>query len=649
MHKLCLFGCLLLPLSAWALDAPPDWVRELSTRTVPAYPAETHSVTLLDEERLTIQPNGSANRQIRNAVRVVSREGQNQRASIPYLRKSTRIKEFKAWLISPTGAVKTYGKESIVDAAAKQDFELYDEYRFRFIDSNSSEIGSTFAWTADFDDSELAPVEDFAFQHSQPALVSRLVLTLPPGWQAKGEIFNHDPVEPSIEGSTYTWEMKDLPLVKKEPASPTLNSLVPWIGVSYYPPGSEANAKGFHDWKDVSLWVSSLSDSQAQADDALTAKVRELTAGLGTPYARIQRIGHYVQNIKYVEIATNLARGGGIRPHLATDVFAKQYGDCKDKANLMKTMLRVAGIDSYLVSIYSGDRDHVRPEWASPYQFNHAIIAVKVPDDVSGPAVLVHPVLGKLLIFDPTNSETPVGDLPAYEQGNYALIIAGNKGDIVQMPVAPPEANRAEVTIEGTIGADGSLQASMANQSNGQTAARWRTLHAQYPQPEFRKLIEAWLSREIKSLTLTKMDATDSFEQGQFAMHFDFSTPRYAQLMQRRLLVFIPGVIEQYERFPLQSEKRIHPVVLDSRCYHKQVRLKLPSDFKVDEMPDPAALATDFGKFSSTYKIDGNELLYTEELDVMAAVIPAERYGEARKFFETVAGAEQSPMVLIRN
>jgi Transglutaminase-like superfamily len=121
----------------------------------------------------------------------------------------------------------------------------------------------------------------------------------------------------------------------------------------------------------------------------------------------------------------NLARGGGHQPHLATEVFSKQYGDCKDKANLMKTMLRVAGIDSYMVAIYGGDRNHVHPEWASPEQFNHAIIAIKVPDDVALPSVINHPKLGRLLIFDPTESETPIGDLPEDEQGSYALICAG--------------------------------------------------------------------------------------------------------------------------------------------------------------------------------------------------------------------------------
>ena len=419
--------------------------------------------------------------------------------------------------------------------------------------------------------------------------------------------------------------------------------------MAYFPLNAAAGGKSIRDWKDVSVLVSSLADSQAQTNDALSSKVRERTAAAATPYARIQKIGHYVQNIKYVEIATNLAHGGGMQPHLATDVFARQYGDCKDKANLMKAMLHAAGIDSYLVIIYAGDRDHVRPEWASPYQFNHAIIAIKVPEDVSGPTVMTHPALGRLLLFDPTDSETPVGDLPEFEQGSYALLVAGNRGDIARMPIAPTETNRADVKIEATIAPDGAIQASMTHQDKGQSAARWRSIHANYGGGDFQKIIEGWLSRNVKGMSLTKLDTTDGFEQEQFAMHFDFSSPRYGQLMQQRLLVFLPGIVEQYERFPLQQEKRIHPVLLDSRCYHKQVHLQLPPNFKIDEMPDPANFKSDFGRFASSYKVEGSDLLYTEELDVDAARIPADRYAEARRFFESVAGAEQAPMVLIKN
>jgi len=80
----------------------------------------------------------------------------------------------------------------------------------------------------------------------------------------------------------------------------------------------------------------------------------------------------------------------------------------------MRAMLRVKKINAYPVIIYSGDPDYVRKEWASPSQFNHCIIAIRVSTAITGPTVVEHATLGRHLIFDATDQFTPVGDLPDY-------------------------------------------------------------------------------------------------------------------------------------------------------------------------------------------------------------------------------------------
>ena len=109
-----------------------------------------------------------------------------------------------------------------------------------------------------------------------------------------------------------------------------------------------------------------------------------------------------MQNLQYISIDIGVGRGNGYRPHAASQVLAKAYGDCKDKANLMRAMLKSINITAYPVAIYLGDADHVREEWASPYQFNHCIIAIKVGDEVIAPTIITDAKLGRLLIFDAT-------------------------------------------------------------------------------------------------------------------------------------------------------------------------------------------------------------------------------------------------------
>ena len=159
-----------------------------------------------------------------------------------------------------------------------------------------------------------------------------------------------------------------------------------------------------------------------------------MTANAKSEFERIQAIGRYAQSVNHILIQIDLGRGGGYRPHSAADVFNKNYGDCKDKANLMRALLKSLGVELYPVVIYSGDPNHVEPEWPSPQQFNHCIIAVKVSEETQAPTIVKHPSLGRLLIFDPTDDDTPVGDLPDHEQGSYALLVAGDAGELMKMP-----------------------------------------------------------------------------------------------------------------------------------------------------------------------------------------------------------------------
>src|SRR5262249_10321762 len=148
-------------------------------------------------------------------------------------------------------------------------------------------------------------------------------------------------------------------------------------------------------------------DPPAEVTEPIRTKTAQLTANSATEIEKIHAIAAFVQQTNYVDVQLNITKGGGYTPRRAEETLARNYGDCKDKATLMRSLLTAAGIDSYLTTIFAGNRNFVRPEWPSPMQFNHAIIAIRVPDSVALPTVVEAPGIGKLLMFDPTDSITP--------------------------------------------------------------------------------------------------------------------------------------------------------------------------------------------------------------------------------------------------
>ncbi|MEP7342103.1 MAG: DUF3857 domain-containing protein [Acidobacteriota bacterium] len=631
-------------------DDPPAWLKQAAAMSVPAYGKDVHAVILHDESRKTVDNDGKIVTVNWEAIRIISREGRGlATARESYNTGSGKIKEMRAWLIRPNGEIKSYGKKEIIDVADAEN-NVYDDTREKVISAkDDADAGCVFGYEIITEEREVFSQFVWYFQAFNPVVLSRITLVLPQGWRAESVPFNRDKIEPVVSGSTYTWEMRNLPAVEEEPASPGIGKLVASLAINIFPgEGKATMLRSFATWKDVSRYTSELSDPQTAFNEPMAAKARELAVNAKTEYERIQAIGRYAQNVNYISIQVGVGRGGGYRPHAAIDVFNKNYGDCKDKANLMRSMLKSLGIESYPVVIYSGDPNFVRPEWPSPHQFNHCIIAVKVSDETNAATIIKHSTLGRLLIFDPTDDDTPVGDLPHHEQGSYALIVAGNAGELMKMPVTSPEANRLERKIEGELAADGSLTATVHERSFGQAAVTERRGFKGLARPQFNKLIERWITTTAPSASVSKIDPADNARDGQFALDVEFKSPSYAQSMRGKLLVFKPAIVSRRSSLFLTSPTRKHPVVLSAKAYSETVTIKLPAGFDVDEMPDAAELNQPFGNYTASYEVKDGSLIFKRSLVIKAATIPVEQYAAVRTFFERIRATEQSPVVLAK-
>lgn len=649
-----ILGLLLLVApakGAVAGDEAPVWVQQAATLKVPAYEKDVPAVVLLNERITTIDSDGRITEVFNYAVRVLQREGREYATGhVVYVPDSGKVKELRAWLVRPGSETKRYGKDETVDIAGALN-DVYNEYRLRTISATSdADVGSVFAYTYTREERSVFSQDDWSFQDELPVITSRYTLALPSGWRAEAVTFNHPNVEPRVNGSNYTWELSNLAAVPEEPLSPGITNLVPRLAVSYYPPAStqQLSIKTFANWADVAAWMAELEDPQVQVDDALARKAYELTALAKTEYDKIRAIATYVQNIQYISIQTGIGRGGGYRPHSSTEVFAKSYGDCKDKANLMRAMLKVVGIDAIPVSIYSGDPNYVQADWPSPQQFNHCIIAVKVSDATQASTVIQHPKLGRLLIFDPTDSETPVGDLPYHMQGSLALLDSKIATELVTMPTTPPEMNQLERVATLQLQADGAIAGQIQENAKGQTAAKFRSEFKQLSKPDYHGMIERWLTAGATSARLDKIEPSDNAGVGEFTLNVQFSAKSYGQLMQDRLLVFKPAVVSRRESLSLTAPQRKHPVVLRANAYSETVKVQLPAGFAVDEVPDAVKLETAFGSYTTSYEVVNGELVFKRQLSQKATTIPAAQYDAVRKFYESIRAAENAPVVLAR-
>ena len=646
--SLALAGMLVTAATAYAGNDPPDWLIAASRIPTPKETDRAPAVELLRECRIQVSGNGSFVSTVRRAVRILNREGRDAAVVREYYESgSGSVRDMNAWIVRGAGKPLAYGSKDAVDVSMAGRDDLYNESRVRaIVASNDAEVGSVFGSesTVEFKQ-DMLQIRWF-FQDRHPVVQSRFLVTVPSGWNARSVTFQHDPIEPRREGDTMVWSVANLPYLEEELWSPPVTSLAPWLAVTVVPPAGESrwNATRFEDWSGVARWLEKLAEPQTGTTPALVAKARALVEGRTTEWERIEAVAKYVQGIQYVSVQTGIARGGGYRPHAAADVFSKSYGDCKAKANLLRTMLREVGIRAHLVPITADDPDFVRKEWPSPYQFNHCITAIEVSKDIQAPAVTEVGGL-RMLIFDPTASTTPLGQLPFDQQGSLALVVAGTSSALIQMPSTSATDNGVERTLEGHVSADGTLSASLRQRSLGRAASIRRSIYRAESPADYRKRMERWISSSVPGAVISKVEVKDEFQENRFTIDLEFQARGFARPLPGGLFAVRPVDLEGTDGYPLGTARR-SPLLLATHHLSATTVLQIPDTFAVEECSEPARSEAAFGVFRTSCDLDGTKLRFRKDLEMKRAMIPAEKSSEALRFFEEMRSASQTSVVL---
>src|SRR5258706_2658741 len=150
-------------------DEPPAWLKQAAAMSVPAYGKEVHAVVLHDESRKTVDNDGKIITISWQAIRIITREGRNQaRASEGYNTGSGKIKEMRAWLIRPSGEIKSYGKKETMDLALAEN-DVYNDTREKLISAkDDADAGCVFGYEIITEEREVFSQFIWYFQNFKP-------------------------------------------------------------------------------------------------------------------------------------------------------------------------------------------------------------------------------------------------------------------------------------------------------------------------------------------------------------------------------------------------------------------------------------------------------------------------------------------------
>jgi hypothetical protein len=430
----------------------------------------------------------------------------------------------------------------------------------------------------------------------------------------------------------------------------------PWGGVagsmlvSFYPAGTTSTDRTFRDWPQMGVWYAGLTRGRREATPDIKQKVAAVTANAKTPVAKMNAIAEFMQHdIRYVAISLGI---GGVQPHSAADTFQHRYGDCKDKATLMSSMLKEVGIDSYYVIINSERGSFSSDSPAQVGAFDHVVLAIKLPegaDDGSFVATMQHPKVGKILFFDPTVTFVPFGQIGGYLQDNYGLLVAPDGGELVHLPKL--SATSAGTTRKGTIRLDasGNFTGEFVEVHRGDAAWGQREyLKTVNKESDKVKIVEATLSESLPNFTVTKASVQNLDQNNQpFGFTYSVVGARYAKtagdlLLVRPRIIGIEssGLLEKKE--PRQTAVLFEAPLRDTDNFE----ITLPAGYEVDDLPPPVDIEYSFASYHSKTEAAGNLLKYSRTFEIKELSVPVSKMDELKRFYRVIAGDERNTAVL---
>jgi tetratricopeptide (TPR) repeat protein/transglutaminase-like putative cysteine protease len=514
-------------------------------------------------------------------------------------------------------------KELTAPVAA--DAPVYTDYKEKHVTVPSLSPGDTVEYEiATRLVTPLAPGE-FWFQHEfirdAIALDERLEINIPSGRALTLESPDFPYDKDSSNGRTiYRWKHANL-------ARPSDDDAAKKKPHDEKPPNVQLTT--FASWEAVGRWYAKLEQGRTDPDAAIRAKTQELIAGRANDLDKMQALYNYVsENIRYVSLSFGLGR---YQPHAAAEIFANQYGDCKDKVTLLASMLEAAGISSDAVLIPSSRK--LDTSMPSPSQFDHVITAA--------------PQGGDLIWMDATAEVAPFRLLTAPLRDKSALLVpADGAGKIVTTPADPPFLSTQAVEIDGQVSDLGKLDAHLHYTLRGDTEFVLRTVFRDTPETHWKEIGATILRLDgIEGDVVSVKPSDPSDTRNPFELEMEFTRANFLDWSSKDAKLALPLVTIG---LPDTTEDNTEPIELGSPLdVTAQLKLTLPASFTA-QAPVAIAVARDYAEFESSYDFEGHTLTAKRTLNFKMRELPASRTSDYMAFSRAVA-ADEGQVLNVQN
>ncbi|MBN2565422.1 MAG: DUF3857 and transglutaminase domain-containing protein, partial [Candidatus Eisenbacteria bacterium] len=388
-------------------------------------------------------------------------------------------------------------------------------------------------------------------------------------------------MDKSAETGEITYAVSDVPALVEEEYMPPATELYPAVLYSSY-----------QSWDGPSAFFADAFFPHVQTDGAIAEHVSSLTEGLTGRENIIRAL--------FLDVATGVRNVylnlglGGYEPNDAATVLENKYADTRDKAVLLISLLRAAGIEAYPALVAAGTETRFTESVPTLKQFTRIIVDV--------------PQGGSHKFLDPFLDDARYG-FNRWGRGNTALLVRDDgSGELVQVPPFKPEENHASLKMTLALDDEGNADieatCSLAGYFDRKTRMELKDLKPSEEQKVFDSAASG-VSAGATNAGYTHSDLSDLTEP--ITVTQSIEVPGLAVAQGDMMIVHLPQFPFGFAStgvYPSLAERRYpfeFPCELVSEL---EIDLSLPEGYEVVWTPEDATVETEAATFGLSCRSD---------------------------------------------
>ncbi len=394
---------------------------------------------------------------------------------------------------------------------------------------------------------------------------------------------------------------------------------------SFVYPSSGEKVELIDDLESLYGWYKTLVSNVDNRKDSLESFVLKLIENK-SPEEKIRSIYYWVQdNIKYIAFEDGIM---GFQPEDAHTVFEKKYGDCKGMANLLKTMLEIAGFDARL-------------SWLGT---NHLPYSYEIPSLAVDNHMICTVIQGEKKIFlDATVKYSDLFYSPGHIQGKEILVEDGDQYLIDRIPVSDSTKNFEKINLEMIV-EDGVLKSKGRITMEGDSKQFFLYMYNYLLSSSRDRFARSFIAQSGKpddfTFQIPKVgrDSVLSIDVTNNSRHLinKYEKDLYVQMDLRNELTEIR--ISDKRKVPFAFENRRHVESI--------INLTVPEGYKVSYLPKPLSIINEGYSFQLEYENQENRIYYKKSIDINELIIKPEAFDAWNDAVKQLDNYYNDPIIL---